>query len=258
MLTLCQGVGKYVKCLHIALQDYDTSSSRTRGSHTFYAVTGSGDDGRLLLMGFARLVRDALFSMKQLTSYNLSIAQLPRPIARIIHENKFATPFLPLDAPFKLQSFSCMGLSLNAPLVQFLRDQNAITKLDAPGLSSRYRLGPPVLPGLRTICGTAGLLRRVVPGRPVDSVRCTSPVANVSFFDLVGRLQQSSCPLKEFIFPSVFLTAARDYLPILANNFPSLESLVMSDRTPTFLSGTENMVSVLVKPYRVQSLIYFS
>jgi hypothetical protein len=242
------GVGRYVKCLHITLQDYDTSSPGYRGLHSFQAVAGSGDDGRLL-MGFVRLFREALFAMKQLTSYNLALGRYssPHPITGIILDNKFAPPFLPLDAPFRLQSFSCVGLSLNAPLVRFLRDQNAITKFDAPGLSSRYRLGPPVLPGLRTICGTAGLLQRVVPGRPVDSVRCTSPVANVSFFALVQRLRLSSCPLKEFILPSMFLTAAREHLPVLANNLPSLESLVMSDHIPTFSSGIENMVSVFVK-----------
>jgi len=244
LLRLVSGVGRYVKCLHIALQDYDTTPARYRAPHSFQAMAGPGDDGRLL-MGFARLVHDALFSMRHLTSYNLAIGRYSssRITARVILENQFAHPFLPLEAPFKLQSFSCVGLSLNTLLVGFLRDQKAITKFDAPGLTSQYRLGPPVLPGLRTICGTAGLLRRVVPGRPVDSVRCTSAVADVSFLALVERLRESSCPLKEFILPSVFLTAARDYLPVLANNIPSLESLVVSDHIPTSLSGTENMVS---------------
>lgn len=250
------GVGRYVKCLHIALQDYDSS----RGLFPFQAAAGSGYDGGRLLVGFARLVRDALFSMRQLTSYNLAIGRYSsnRLTGRATPEDQLTRPFLPLNAPFKLQGFSCVGLSLNALLVGFLRDQNAITRLDAPSLTSRYRLGPPVLPGLRAICGTAGLLRRVVPGRPVDSVRCTSPVVDAPFIDLVERLRESSCPLREFILPSVLLTAARDYLPVLANNLPSLESLVVSDHIPTSLSGAGNMVSMLVKFRRCIALSYVS
>lgn len=208
-------------------------------------MAGAGDDGRLL-MAFARLVRDTFMSMKQLTSYHLII----EPFAfnrgnfrRTALENKFARPFLPLDTPFKLQDFYCSGLPMNAPLVRFLRDQKSIIQLDAPELHTKYRLGSPVLPSLQMVCGTDSLLRRIVPGRPIHSVRCTKSVPDGEFLALLQRLRESTTPLKQLVMPLIFLSAARALLPILADTIPSLERLVMSDHAPSFSPRTEATVS---------------
>lgn len=197
-------------------------------------------------MAFARTVHAALFSMKQLSFYKIHIGNYDSSrygSNHSIFENKFARPFLPVNAPFKLHSFYCSGLALNALLVRFLRNQKSILEFEAPGIATNYMLRAPVLPNLQSLTGPDSLLRHIVPGRPVASVRCTNPAADHAFLALVERLKNSTIPLKHFVVPSIRLTGARDLLPIVADNIPSLESLVMSDHTPSLGLRTQSMVN---------------
>lgn len=271
-MTNCAiGVGRYVKALVICLPDFDTSYPYRNvprpplaGFLTAGARSRSGDDGRLLF-AFARVVHDALMTMKQLSKYSLSIG-VPRPFvhrrqggASEIRENKYLEPFIPCkDAPFRLQSFLLRGPCMSAPLVRFLRSQNTITELDAPSLSSKYRLKTPaVLPNLRRIHGPAALLRRNVPDRPIESVQCSASIPDSSFFELVDRIQRSSVPIKNFSIPTVYVTSARDYLPILAQKLPHLESLRLSDFAP-FATTTDTVCIIQPILSQLQKLTFYS
>ncbi|KAF8319003.1 hypothetical protein DL93DRAFT_2164707 [Clavulina sp. PMI_390] len=255
VVTSTRDLGGIVQNLHIELPDMDTlwpSRLSKLPVTPDIPMVGTGDDGRLL-QGSSRLIKAALLAMPNLTSYTLHLGKFSMAGWHrhfFTCENKFAPPFLPDGAPFRLQKFSCQGLALNALLVRFLRSQPEIKDLHLPNVATSFVLRSNVLPNLETITGHEPLVRRLVLGRTVKAAECTSSLDSLELGRLITLLAKSTKPITNLVLPGLTNVTLDNALATIASSLPSMASLAMSECFPfnNIRIGTKGLYKLYMEP----------
>lgn len=162
-------------------------------------------------------------------------------------ENHFARPFLtpvPGGEGFKLKSFHFDG-DISLSLTRFIKSQPSITHFIASNCFPPHKFGDALLPNVSSISGSAELVYRSVPGRPVSSVVCADHLDHERVMEILASLSESTVPIQTLKLPLLNARTASDVLPLISHLLPSITSLsipcrIMNDKTVSLASLTKS------------------